>query len=483
MQTSKSFLVLNRLEDEDRGRFREFVASPYFNKNQELISFYDLIMYEKLFKYDTLDKEKVLKMLYPGQKYESRRVHDLSYRLMNLLEDFLAFEKYNQNSFLRKINLMGLAYEKELEPIINGIEKDIELIHSRNPVRDSNYFYESFMIHSERDNSFRMMGKISGNESLQSKADQLDLFYLALKLKDSCEMLNRSKIISANYDFKMMDPIIVYLQSHTETYIDYPAIQIYLNVYLMLKSENHELYFTALEKLALQYESVFAHDEQRSIYTYIQNYCIRRINQGNTAFYQNMFEAYKHIIDNGLVFEDNKNLQWDFKNAVSIGLRIKEFNWTLAAINAFKDRLPEDIRQNAYTYNLANYYYETGDLKKATKLLNSVEFTDIYYSLDAKVMLLKIYYKEEEEESFYSLVSSFGIFLKRHKLISKDTTEIYENLIRFTRKSFLLSLKLPYQRNKDYYKKVETLKQKITQTQLVANINWLLQEVEALKEN
>jgi len=325
-----------------------------------------------------------------------------------------------------------------------------------------------------------MLGKISDNENLQNKADQLDLFYLALKLKDSCEMVNRSKIVTAHYDFKMMDSIISYIQSNPSYFSVYPAINIYLNFYLTLTADNHESYFFEFEKLVRQHEEVFTPDEQRSLYIYILNYCIRRINQGNTNFYQNMFEAYRHIIDNGLVFDDNKNLQWDFKNAVSIGLRMKEFEWTLATIHAFKDYLPEGIRQNAHTYNLANYYYETGELKKATKLLNSVEFTDIYYSLDAKVMLLKIYYKEEEEESFYSLVSSFGIFIKRHKLISKDTKEIYQNLILFTRKAFLLSLKLPYQRNKDYYKKTEALRQKITQTQKVANINWLLQEVKVL---
>jgi tetratricopeptide (TPR) repeat protein len=172
-------------------------------------------------------------------------------------------------------------------------------------------------------------------------------------------------------------------------------------------------------------------------------------------------------------------MQWDFKNFVSLGLRIKEYDWTLEMINKFNQNLPEAIKQNAYTYNLANYYYETGDYKKATKLLNSVEFTDIYYNLDSKAMLLKIYYKVEEE-SFLSLVSSFGIYLRRNKLISKDNVEIYENLIKFTKKAFLLKTKLPYERKKDYYKKVETLKEKIRQTQKVININWLLGEVDSL---
>lgn len=189
---------------------------------------------------------------------------------------------------------------------------------------------------------------------------------------------------------------------------------------------------------------------------------------------------YKHILSNGLVFDENKNIQWDFKNFVTIGLRLKEYEWTFEMTATFKNHLPVTTSENAHTYNLANYYYETGEYKKATRLLNSVEFTDIYYSLDSKAMLLKIYYKVEEEESFYSLVSSFGIYLKRNKLISRDNAEVYENLIRFIKKAFNLKIKLPYQRNKAYFDKIGILKQKVSETRKVANINWLLQKIDLL---
>jgi hypothetical protein len=482
MQTSKLFLVLKQLKDDERARFREFVGSPYFNKNKELIVFLDLILKERLYDGEILDKKRALKKIYRGESYPVRRINDITYLLMNLLEEFLSNEKYKRNSFQQKINIMGLAYEKELSHLINGIERDIEQLHAMHPIRDSNYFYESFMIHSERDYSFRLLGKISDNDSLQSKADQLDLFYFAVKLKDSCEMLNRSRIVTAKYDFKMLDPTVDYLISNPGIYKEHSAIHIYLYIYLMLSSENHETYFNDLVPIIKQNESVFLREELRAIYAYPENYCIRRINQGSPSFYQNLFDLYRHIHANGLVFDENKNVQWDFKNFVTIGLRLKEYEWTFEIINAFKDHLPDNIRDNAHAYNLANYYYETGDYKKATKLLNSVEFTDIYYNLDSKAMLLKIYYKVEEEESFYSLVSSFSIYLKRNKLISRDNAEVYENLIRFTKKAFLLKIKLPYQRNKDYFNKIGVFKIKINEARRVANINWLLQELELLQK-
>jgi len=480
MENIKLIKLLRQLSEPEIARFFDYIDSPYHNKNKKLSAFLHFIIESGILPQEVNDKE-LLGKLCPKNNFQGSRVQDILYKLMLLLEDFLAEEKYRQNSFQRKINLMMLAYEKELEPMIAGIEKDIEQLHKQNYIRDSNYFYESFMIHSERDYSFRLLGKISDNESLQSKADQLDLFYLALKLKDACEMLNRSNIVSAKYGFRMLDTIIAYLLDNPEHYQQHAAINVYLNIYLMLSNQEHEKHFDELKKIARQNEDAFSQEELRSIYAYEQNYCIRRINQGSTNFYQHLFDIYKHTLKTGLVFGDNKNIQWDFKNFVSLGLRIKEYNWTLEMINAFKDQLPVSIRQNAYTYNLANYYYETGDYKKATRLLNSVEFTDIYYNLDSKAMLLKIYYKVTEEESFYALVSAFGIYIRRNKLISKDLAEIYENLIKFTKKAFLLKSKLPYQRQKDYYIKVEGLKQKIKETKKVVNISWLLEEVDLLQ--
>lgn len=476
MGKNKLIKTLQKLSLEERAGFVRFVQSPYFNTSKELIRLSELIASQTA---ESSDAD-FLKKMYPRAQQSPRKLTDLVYQLTNLLEEYLSIEKYRANPFQQKINLMSLVYEKDLEPLANGIEKDLEQLHAQSPLRDSNFFYESFMVHAERDFSFRLSGKISDDESLQIKSDQLDLFYLAQKLKDACEMLNRSRIVATRYDLKMLEAVIPYLRQHPELHAGHVAIQVYLNMYLMLTENDSAPYFFRLKELADQNPDAFVNDELLSIYGYAQNYCIRRLNAGEADFLYHLFGIYKHSFETGLVLTNNKNIEWDFKNFVSLGLRIKDFDWTYHIIDVFRGQLPVAVRQNAYTYNLANYYYETGDYKRATKLLNSVEFTEIYYNLDAKSMLLKIYYKVEEEESFYSLVSSFGIYLRRNKLISNENVEVYSNLIRFTKKAFVLKTMLPYERKKDFMKKVDQLKQSISGTQKIMNINWLRQELEIL---
>lgn len=181
----------------------------------------------------------------------------------------------------------------------------------------------------------------------------------------------------------------------------------------------------------------------------------------------------------GLMKADNKNLQWDLKNMVSIALRLGEYPWTYGIINSLKPELPDDVRENAYTYNLANYYYETKDFRKATRLLQSVEFTDVYYNLDSKSMLLKIYFEQDEEESFFALVTTFKAYLNRNKLISAGTFDTYSNLMKYARKAFVYKIMLPYQR-KHNYSKIASLKKTVIETKNVVNANWLLNEIEKL---
>jgi hypothetical protein len=166
---------------------------------------------------------------------------------------------------------------------------------------------------------------------------------------------------------------------------------------------------------------------------------------------------------------------------VSTGLRLKEYDWTLNFITEFKNRLPEESRSNAYIYNLANYYYETKDYKKSVKMLRDVEFTDVFYNLDAKSMMLKIFFERDEEESFRALTASFKIYLTRNKLISKQQYEMYNNLLKYSKKAFILKSKLPYQRKGNFSKKVAELKQKVSGTGNIINSRWLLGQIDQLE--
>jgi len=475
MEQSKFIKTLQKLSRRQQNQYLDFLRSPYFNKNEDIQKFAELVFAGKV----PLDKEKLFKALYPGKPFNARRIPDLMYKSLKLLEEFLSEEKYANQTWERKINLLSYIRENELDDLNTVVQKEIQELSARKTLRDSDYFYEEFLYHSETDKMFLDQARREADQSLQNKVDQLDLFYLAAKLRESCEMMNRKQILTADFEFHLLEDLLDAIANDIDRYKPYPAILIYYQIMIMLRDPEQTSHYFDLKARIDAHIHLFGQEEQRSLYGYLQNYCIKKVNRGRSEFYPELLHIYKHMISDNLMRADNKNLQWDLKNMVSIALRLGEYQWTLDIINIIKDDLPDDSRDNAYTYNLANYYYETKDYKRATKLLQSVEFTDVAYYLGAKSMLLKMYFEQEEEEAFYALVSAFKTYLTRNKLISKATSLTYQNLLKFSRKAFVFKTQLPYQR-KASSKKIKALKETVLETKNVMNLNWLVKEIDQI---
>lgn len=93
--------------------------------------------------------------------------------------------------------------------------------------------------------------------------------------------------------------------------------------------------------------------------------------------------------------------QWDYKNIVYLGLRLEEYSWVKNFIIKYNEELDPKTRKNAMSYNMAYYHFFLNNYDETLTLLRSVEFSDVYYHLDSKSLLMKTYYELEETEPFF----------------------------------------------------------------------------------
>jgi hypothetical protein len=98
--------------------------------------------------------------------------------------------------------------------------------------------------------------------------------------------------------------------------------------------------------------------------------------------------------------------------------------------------------------------------------LNKVEFSDIYYSLDTKKMMLKIYFEQDAIDPLLSLLASFRIFIKRNQSVSEANKQAYNNFIT------VIQQFIKYQNQKT----VPELKNNIENLKPLADRNWLLEQ-------
>ena len=98
-----------------------------------------------------------------------------------------------------------------------------------------------------------------------------------------------------------------------------------------------------------------------------------------------------------------------------------------------------------------------------------MEFRDVFYNLDARRMLVRIYYKLGETAALESLLDSFSVYLQRKRSALGYHRELNIHFVRFVKRLLYLEPGDATAR--------ERLRSKIQAAPYVAEREWLLGEL------
>ncbi len=467
----------------ERYKLLDLVRSPYFNKNEKVIAFAQLLLEENWLDEEAkLEKEKLYKALYPNETYKEQRIADLQSYLLKLVEKYLALDIYHADT--RRIELDTIKGFRTKQ-----LNKHFEQAHRKLKKNDKlelqfidEYHLDTYYLEKESDLYFSSKDSRTKDKSIERQTFQLDLFYLTAKLRNCCEMLNRQNIVQEEYDIHFLEEVQQMVNNHPEKLAGFPAIPIYNCILMTLKDSKNEAHYNKLTNLLTTHQDKLPDTETRLMFDFAQNYCIKQINSGNSNYLRELFRLFQLLLQNGLMLDDGQISEWDYKNIVTVGGRLKEHGWIEQFVHDYKDKLPEDDRENAFTYNLASTYYSQGRHQEAMRLLLSVEFTDLYYSLGSRSLLLKIYFELDETEPLFSLCDAFKIYLKRNKLVSSYQYTAHFNLVKFTKRLATLRNRMYSMRSETFLRDLGKLRKRMEVATAISNSNWLLGEVDKLAE-
>lgn len=412
------------------------------------------------------DRKQAFRKCFPGKRFNDQQFRYLLSDLVARLERFIARRGFEKDTSLYQEVLSRELASRKAVKAYNRHRLGFEEMKTASGIRDASWYqhcYESEFIHLAKATA-GMKRDEKGN--IGEVVEYLDRFYLARKLQLCCEIFNVRNVLAVEYRVFLLDEILSHLKN--KSYEDTPVIRVYYRILMTLLESENEEHFHQLQQLLAVHEEQFTLKELREMYQYVLNYCIKKINLGNIAWQKMLFEIYKITLGNKVLLSEGHLSHWDYKNIVTISLRQKEFSWAKDFIERFRRELLPAERENAYCYNLANLYYNTGEYSRSLKLLQQVEFSDVYYQLDSKSILLKTYFELDETESFFYHASAFRIFLRRNKLISDYQRTIYLNLIRYS--SQLV-------RAGGIKRKVAAIRKKVEENRNIADLNWLLSKL------
>lgn len=453
-------------------RFREFAFSPYFNKHQGVRT---LVHYcsstYPIFDEKKYERKVLFAAIFPNQSFEQSKLALVFTYTLRLLEQFIRYEEslqkgeVEQNAhLLRFLRERGASFyfKKKWKENLKGVNIS-NIIHHLEWT-------------SEMDAGAIQLSRFN-QDFLSEKQGILDAYFVKEKLKDACELLLRANYLKRKFEPSSTLRMVCHeVEINGVAYAGSPAIHLFSEAYKLLSTNRESAYaplFEAVKSKAAQLKK----DDLQSLYSYLQNFCIPKINQGKEPFLRHLFEIYQSQLEQSLLLVEGHLPEWHYKNIVTTGLRLDEHHWVRQFLDAYRVQLAPSVAENAYSYNLAAYFYHLRKYEDVLKLLVQVEYTDQRYNLDAKSLLLRTYFALEEEEPFLALCVSFQQYLKRNKSLTDFQRKGYVSLIKFARRLFRLKANEGYWSANKWEKEKVKLHAEISTDNTAFNLNWLREKI------
>lgn len=476
MKSKKIHLALAYLNVYELNSFKKFLLSPYFNQNSAINSYFDIL--DTTIRSDeelsNLKNEAVWKKIFGTEPYNDVRFRKLNSDISKLFENFLAVKEMEQDPTLTNSLKIKAFKAKKMSNLYPGLITHINSAKKTQQDRSADYYLDLFNIEksifglqtdAERKSKSKDPVK---NLNIEEISLNLDVFYIAEKLKYYCTILSWSR--SYKIDKKIAGIEFILKLAKIPLFSEYPPVKLYYTISRTIADENNLDHYYLLKQLIDQYIHLFPGDEAREIMEAAISYCVVKMNKGNNDFIKEAFLMYKKAINEKLIFDDENLSPVAYRNVAIIAMRAEEVEWAEKFILEYSDLVKEDFRENAKNFSLARLEFFKLNYSNVIDYLNQIDMNDFFYNVSVRTLLLVSYYELEEYLPLDSLLQSFNAWVVREKSLTKESKARYQKLIRFTKRLA----------NTPHYEKEKLLKLKIevTDAKGVVSKDWLLEKIE-----
>lgn len=469
MNSSNLVEILSRLDKSEIRSFNRWLQSPFYNKREDVLSlFLYLIKANHLSDERYLQKTRVFSKLFPKEQYDDAKLRQTVHFLNKQVEAFLSHLQLEQEPHTKDLAFLKILRKKKLKKAFQKKMNALQKTQLSNTALDSKGLRSAFILNDEN-YSFFLEANQAKEDHLRKTVDLFDVQFVAEKLKYACLELSHNKVFKTNYQSKFLDVVLEAVQNDP-TLLEYPAIKVYYYSYLMQTSPDKAASHYSQLKEAMD-DFAFSTEEKKDIYLMVLNYCVSRMNQGDQFFLREAFGLFMRGITTGVLIQNGKLSTIAYLNTVSIGLRLKEFDEIAKFIKDFTQFLPEADRTSTQQYSLAKLYFEQKQYGEVLDLLATFDTKHILINLNAKSMMLKVFYELDELDALESYLESFRAYLNRKEIISYHRP-IYSNLVKFTRKLVRVNAYDSTQ--------LEKLRQEIETANPLPERPWLLEQLAKL---
>lgn len=463
MIQSKFIRLHQMLNPSEHRLLKKWVRSPIHNQREDVVQLFDFIYSRAALTKITLQKERAFSYLFPKEKYDMYKINHVISYAYKVLEEFIEYLETVSLDKNRQKNKIK-AYSKR--NVIISARKVLQ--KSKQKLLQDKHRSSAFYLHAYEleVHQFELEGtnnRVQKN-NLPTLFSNLSNFFIITTLRYAYIAASHSNVYKVAYEIPMLTAVLEQAKREDKT----PIIQLYYFAYMALSHLNEETYYVSLKEHWEQHKTLLERKERQEILLIIINYSIKQAHSGNLPYIKEAFLWYKVGLTTGLLFNEKKLSQFAYKNIVALGLKLKAFDWIKSFIEKYTSYLSTDLQATYKGYVLAKYFFEKEEYNNSLEYLTKVEFDDLFMNIDAKMMLLKIYYNNKSLDALEALIQSFKMFLQRKEIMSYHKNN-YLNILALVKKLILVP-------NFDKSAK-EKLYHEIESTEPLTEKQWLLDQL------
>ncbi len=472
---SKLAELLGGLTKEEYKKFGLFIKSPYFNKSKTLEKLYDYFKPRMENLGDPkITKENISQHINPGEKFDDANVRKQLSNFSKIIEEFLILYALEKKTFT-KGNLLIMeslkrGYVKTVEQTITELRK----AYGNTAVMDSEYYYN---LHDTERSYFLFKSKEMKNpeEHTNKTSFILDLHYISVKLLHYYTMLNLKLHYNKQVEFDSwaFDDIVKFIEkhkpnlsaNHKSLFADYLSIK-------MMLSPDNATPFNELKEYVRMNKDKVGDIEKHRMYIYMYNHSLYRFNRGYSQSPGEVFGVIKEMESDEVPLWHYFAYHMYYINAVKYASMTKEYKWADDFMIRRKEKVHDNIREETFSLARAHYYFSKDDYNNALKYLVNVDYPNYSFYLNAKTMLVKIYWERSEQEGVISTIDAMRKFLQRKELIPQRLHESYTNFINCVSKMI----------DADSKDKTYEIRKLMEKEMIAADKNWITDKLKQIEK-
>ena len=407
--------------------------------------------------------------LYGKKPFRDLWMRQLCTIVLKIAEAYLKTIAMEQHSVMAEVGLMQAYRERGLQKHFDGALRRAQSLQADSAVHDIDHFHRQYLLESERTLMREAQKSRDPEADLQGVANNLDVFYLARKLKLAVQMTTDATIYGREFEQPLVPELLEHLAQQGAPH---PLVELYHSALLTLQHPDAEHYFFILKRLLENHQEVLTPEEAADLHTVARNFAIRQANRGRAAdFLPELFGLYQLALDRDILLDQQGYMPSSvFKNIVALGLALQHLEWVHHFLTSFGDTLRPAEQADTLNYNQAKLQFAQGSYRDVVRLLRDTEYDNVFVAIDARCLLAKTWYELQELDALESLLDSFATLIRRQQHLGYHA-ENYLNMIRFTRQLIRIGGTDP--------KALQALRISVESEPVLTEKTWLLAKIDA----